>query len=56
MAEASRAVLDGLVIPTDVKVVRWPDRYSDPRGEQLWAKVMNILGRLEAENGETRAV
>jgi hypothetical protein len=57
MADASRAVLDGLVIPTDVNVVRWPDRYMDrPRGEELWAKVMAILSRLEAENGEIRAV
>lgn len=56
MADASRAVLDGLVIPTDVKVVCWPDRYSDPRGEQLWAKVMKILDRLEAENRKTKAV
>jgi hypothetical protein len=28
MADASQAVIDGLVIPTDVKVIRWPDRYS----------------------------
>jgi hypothetical protein len=25
---ASQAVIDGLVIRTDVNVVRWPDRYS----------------------------
>jgi hypothetical protein len=28
MANASQAVIDGLVIRTDVNVIRWPDRYS----------------------------
>lgn len=28
MAHASQAVIDGLVIRTDVNVIRWPDRYS----------------------------
>ena len=32
MAEASRFVLAGFELATDVKVVRWPDRYMDPRG------------------------
>ena len=30
MAEASRVVLDGLEVGTDVEIVEWPDRYADP--------------------------
>jgi hypothetical protein len=47
MAEASRIVLGGLELGTDVKVVRWPDRYVDPRGAVMWSRVMGILDRLE---------
>ena len=32
MIEASRAVLDGFELRVDVDVVRFPDRYMDPRG------------------------
>jgi hypothetical protein len=51
MAEASRAVLGGFELATDAKVITWPDRYSDPRGEVMWRKVMAILDRIEAEPG-----
>ena len=30
MAEASRVVLGGLEVPTDVELIEWPDRYADP--------------------------
>jgi hypothetical protein len=43
MAEASRVVLDGFECRTDVTVVRYPDRYSDPRGVVMWRKVTNLL-------------
>jgi hypothetical protein len=33
MREASRIVLGGLELGSDAKVVRWPDRYADKRGE-----------------------
>ena len=32
MVEASRAVLDGFELRVDIDVVRFPDRYMDPRG------------------------
>ena len=32
MAEASRVVLDGLEVGTDVEIIEWPDRYADDRG------------------------
>jgi hypothetical protein len=43
MAEASRTVLDGLEIGTDAEVVRWPDRYADPRGTVMWDRVTELL-------------
>ena len=46
MAEASRVVLDGFELRTNAKIVRYPDRYMDPRGAEMWAKVLGILGGL----------
>jgi hypothetical protein len=43
MAEASRVVLDGFELRTDVNVVRWPDRYMDPRGARMWEHVIRLL-------------
>jgi len=43
MAEASRFVLDGFELATDVKIVRWPERYSDPRGAEMWDRVCNLV-------------
>jgi len=43
MAEASRAVLNGFEIGTDVSVVRFPDRYTDERGAVMWARVLELL-------------
>jgi hypothetical protein len=44
MREASAAVLSGFELGTDVKIVRYPNRYSDPRGEEMWARVMKLIG------------
>ncbi len=43
MREASSIVLDGFELGTDVKVVRYPDRYMDKRGVVMWNKVMNLI-------------
>ncbi len=48
MIEAGRVVLDGCTIRVDAKVVEYPDRYSDKRGERMWSVVMGILGEVEA--------
>ncbi len=52
MAEASRIVLRGLEIGTDVEVIRWPNRYADARGRVMWERVTEILDRLEAQGGQ----
>lgn len=43
MGEASRLVLGGFEIATEVGVVRAGDRYSDPRGSRMWAVVTGLL-------------
>jgi DNA polymerase-1 len=44
MAEASRLVLNGFELETDVTVVRYPDRYMDEdRGAVMWGQVMGLL-------------
>lgn len=50
MGDASRIVLDGFEVRTDVEVVRWPDRYMDERGEVMWDRVMRLLDELEDGN------
>ena len=47
MAEASRVVLNGFELGTDAELVRWPDRYMDPRGAVMWETVMALLNDLE---------
>ena len=43
MRDASEFVLPDFPLRTDVKVVGWPDRYMDPRGEKMWTTVRAIL-------------
>ena len=47
MSEASRAVLDGFALRSDVKIIRYPDRYMDERGAEFWRRVMTILQDLQ---------
>jgi hypothetical protein len=48
MGEASRVVLAGFECRTDADVIRYPDRYADPRGNVMWSKVMRLLSLREA--------
>ena len=43
MREASRVVLGGFELGTDAEVVRYPDRYADPRGTVMWDRVMKLI-------------
>jgi hypothetical protein len=57
MRRASRIVLnptaDGtLELRTDAKIVRYPDRYSDKRGEQMWARVLELLAEYQAKQAQ----
>jgi DNA polymerase I-like protein with 3'-5' exonuclease and polymerase domains len=39
MRKASELVLAGFPLRSDAKVVRYPDRYQDPRGAKMWEAV-----------------
>jgi hypothetical protein len=45
MKEASRLVLDGFELGTDADIIRWPDRYADPRGAVMWDRVMRLINQ-----------
>ena len=51
MSDASAVVLNGFRLRCDVKTVRYPDRYMDPRGERMWSAVWKILGGLPSTGG-----
>jgi DNA polymerase I len=57
MGEASRMVLDQEV-PTDAEIVRYPDRYADPRGAVMWAHVTELVRNISEvrEVGDVREV
>ena len=47
MAEASEAVLgDGKVCRIDAEIVRFPDRFKDENGQDMWDKIMNLLAKV----------
>jgi DNA polymerase I len=45
MVEASRIVLSGFELGTDVSVTSWPNRYLDPRGTVMWERVAKLLAK-----------
>jgi hypothetical protein len=49
MAEASRIVLNGFELGTDVSVTRWPDRYMDGRGRVMWDRVLRLLPQQQQQ-------
>jgi DNA polymerase I len=47
MAEASRVVLDGFELGTDARIIIYPDRYMDPRGEVMWDRVTRLVNERQ---------
>jgi hypothetical protein len=47
MVEASRIILDGFELRVDTKIIAYPDRYTDPRGDEMWREVMTLLNEIE---------
>jgi hypothetical protein len=43
MESASGLILGGFTIRTDAKIIRYPDRYSDPRGVEMWERIITLL-------------
>ena len=56
MDAASRVVLDGFVLKTDVQIIRPGERYQDADGQRLWELVQKTLHDILVESGQpTRA-
>jgi DNA polymerase-1 len=51
MTEPSRIVLGGFELGTDVHIVRYPDRYMDPRGVVMWDRVMSLIADRQSAMG-----
>ena len=49
MAAASKIVLAGFELRTDVEVIRYPARYSDRRGTRMWELVTRLLEEVERD-------
>lgn len=58
MDQASAAVLDGVAIPVEAKVVSWPERYMDdrPAAGDLWRDAMGHLTAIERAERKVGAV
>jgi hypothetical protein len=48
MAEASKAVLAGFELGTDVYEIGHPKRYMDKRGLAMWDRVFSLVSRADA--------
>jgi DNA polymerase I len=42
MRQASELVLPDFPLRTDVRITRWPDRYTDGRGAKMWSELWEI--------------
>ena len=49
MVEASQRIMGVLACRVEAKTVRYPDRYRDKDGGEMWDRVMGILDVAEAE-------
>ena len=48
MAEASRIVLGGFELRTDVVRLHHPDRFRNPRGVRMWEQVISLIAKRQA--------
>jgi DNA polymerase-1 len=52
MDAASRVVLNGFVLKTDVQIIQPGERYQDDDGKRLWELVQNTLHDILVESGQ----
>jgi hypothetical protein len=53
MERASEYVLDGHRLRTEARLLRYPDRLLEPRGQAMWDRIIAILDRLDGRAVET---
>jgi hypothetical protein len=56
MRRASRVVLGDHELRTDAKIIRYPDRYTDRRGDAVWASVLRLLAEHQQKVASCPAV
>ena len=47
--QASRAVLGDFELGSDAKIICYPDRYMDERGEVMWDTVMGLIQKIKGQ-------
>ena len=47
MRQASSAVLGDFELGSDAKIICYPDRYMDERGQVMWDTVMNLIQKIK---------
>jgi len=50
MREASEGVLPGFPLRTEAKVVKYPQRFKDARGAEMWETVCRLMDEGEEWN------
>jgi DNA polymerase I-like protein with 3'-5' exonuclease and polymerase domains len=55
MADASAIVLDGFRLRSDADVIKYPGRYMDPRGQEMWHTIQGLLVNSSPPTTESRA-
>lgn len=50
MREASLVLLPGFPLRSEVQIVRYPERFHDPRGERVWGIVQELLSQRQARD------
>jgi DNA polymerase-1 len=56
MRRASRVVLGAHELRTDAKIIRHPERYTDRRGDAVWANVLALLAEYQQARDQPAAV
>ena len=50
MSEASEGVLgNGKICQVDAEIVKYPDRYMDEQGQEMWDKIMILLAKGQGQ-------
>ncbi len=49
MRQASRAVLCDFELGSDAKIICYPDRYMDERGQVMWDTVMSLIQKIKGQ-------
>lgn len=49
MRQASSAVLGDFELGSDAKIVSYPDRYMDERGQVMWDTVMSLIQKIKGQ-------